>query len=62
MAKMNRRLSGLETLFMPTGTEFSYISSKIIKEIAVFGGDVSPFVPQEVANALQKKFPKKDRA
>jgi pantetheine-phosphate adenylyltransferase len=57
MALMNRKLdSGVETIFLMPKEEYTYLSSRIVKEIARLGGDVSAFVPQPVAHALAKKF------
>lgn len=58
-ALMNRNLSGIETLFMPTDTEWSFLSSSIVKEVASLGGDVSELVPGPVARRLKKKFPRR---
>ena len=56
MALMNRKLeSAVETIFLMPKEEYSYLSSRIIKEIARLGGDVSQFVPAVVAQALGKK-------
>jgi len=57
MALMNRKLQGaVETIFLMPKEEYCYLSSRIIKEIARLGGDVSKFVPSLVADALAKKF------
>ena len=56
MAQMNRSLSGVETLFIPTSSKFSFIASRLLREVARYGGDVSPFVPQPVLLAFQEKF------
>jgi pantetheine-phosphate adenylyltransferase len=56
MAQMNYQLSGIETVFIPTGAEFSFISSRLVKEVARYGGDVSAFVPEPVAKRLAEKF------
>jgi pantetheine-phosphate adenylyltransferase len=57
MALMNRKLdSEVETIFLMPKEEYTYLSSRIIKEIARLGGDVSSFVPAVVAKALGKKF------
>src|SRR5579864_8234400 len=57
MALMNRKLeSSVETIFLMPKEEFTYLSSRLVKEIARLGGDVSTFVPPAVANALGKKF------
>ncbi|HUQ64065.1 MAG TPA: pantetheine-phosphate adenylyltransferase [Acidimicrobiales bacterium] len=56
MAQMNYRLSGVETLFMPTAPEHSFLSSSLVREVARFGGDVSSMVPPEVAALLKERF------
>jgi len=59
MALMNRKLQGsLETIFLMPKEEYTYLSSRLVKEIARLGGDVSQFVPPGVAKALKKKFSK----
>jgi pantetheine-phosphate adenylyltransferase len=57
MALMNRKLeANVETIFLMPKEEYTYLSSRIIKEIARLGGDVSSFVPPAVAKALGRKF------
>lgn len=57
MALMNRRLSpDVETIFLMPKEDYSYISSRLVKEVARLGGDVSGVVPAPVVVALQKKF------
>ena len=56
MAQMNFRLAGVETLFVTTNPQYSYLSSSLVKEIARFGGDVSGLVPQEVLDRLVQKL------
>ena len=57
MALMNRKLeAGVETIFLMPKEEYTYLSSRIIKEIARLGGDVSSFVPPVVSKALVRKF------
>ena len=57
MAHMNRRLSrAVETVFMMTGSEYSYLSSSIVKEIARLGGSVEGLVPAHVGTRLQQKY------
>lgn len=59
MALMNRRLdSAIETVFMMTNAEYSYLSSSIVKEIAGFGGSVEGLVPKVVDQYLKRKFTK----
>lgn len=58
MNQMNRRLNEkIETICMMPGEEYTFVSSKLIKEVASLGGDVSGQVPPCVAGALKKKFP-----
>jgi pantetheine-phosphate adenylyltransferase len=56
MAQMNYRLSGVETLFMPTSPEHSFLSSSLVREVARHGGEVSSMVPPEVARRLKERF------
>lgn len=56
MAQMNRQLSGIETLFIPTSATSSFVASRLLREVARYGGDVSAFVPKVVAKRLQEKF------
>jgi pantetheine-phosphate adenylyltransferase len=57
LALMNRKLSErVETIFMMPKDTYTFLSSRIVKEIARLGGDVSAFVPAEVQAALRKKF------
>ena len=57
MALINRKLDAVvETIFLMPKEEYTYLSSRIVKEIARLGGDVSSFVPACVAKALSRKF------
>ncbi len=57
MSQTNHKLdSSIETMFLTTSIEYSYLSSTTVKEIAVFGGDVSQFVPKIVAVELEQKM------
>ncbi|HEY5272056.1 MAG TPA: pantetheine-phosphate adenylyltransferase [Acidimicrobiales bacterium] len=56
MAQMNRQLSGIETLFVPTSATYSFVSSRLVREVATYGGDVSHFVPHVVASAIKERF------
>jgi pantetheine-phosphate adenylyltransferase len=56
MAQMNYRLSGVETLFMPTTPEHSFLSSSLVREVAGYGGEVSSMVPPAVAKRLEERF------
>lgn len=52
MAQMNRGLAGVDTLFMPTNPEYSFLASSLVKDIAGWGGDVSALVPKAVLARL----------
>jgi len=56
MAQMNLGLAGVETLFMPTSPTNSFISSSLVKDVAKWGGDVSPHVPEVVARRLADRL------
>lgn len=58
IAQYNDRLSGgeLETIFLVTSPEYSYISSSGVKEVAGFHGDVSPYLPANVAKLVAEKY------
>lgn len=61
LASMNRRLNPtIETMFLMPAENYMYVSSSLVREIASLGGDVSPFVPEDVVKALVKKFDAKD--
>ncbi len=60
MALTNRSLApGVETVFIMSPLELSFVASRLIKEVARFGGEVRNFVPECVAKRLERKFPKK---
>ena len=57
LALMNRKLNeNVETIFMMPKDTYTFLSSRMVKEIARLGGDVSPFVPPHVRAALRKKL------
>jgi pantetheine-phosphate adenylyltransferase len=56
MAQMNRRLSGVDTLFMSTNPEYSFLSSSLVKEVAKYGGDVSHLLPGAVHERLTDRL------
>jgi pantetheine-phosphate adenylyltransferase len=56
MAQMNRRLSGVDTLFMSTSPEYSFIASSLVKEVAKFGGDVAHLLPGPVFRRLTDRL------
>jgi pantetheine-phosphate adenylyltransferase len=56
MAQMNQSLSGIDTFFISTSPQHSFLSSSLVKEVARFGGDVSSMVPPIVAERLKGRF------
>jgi pantetheine-phosphate adenylyltransferase len=56
MAQMNHRLTGLDTFFLPTSPQWSYISSSLIKEVVRYGGDVAGLVPDAVRARLEERL------
>jgi pantetheine-phosphate adenylyltransferase len=56
MAQMNHRLTGVETLFVATSPEHSFLSSSLVKEVATYGGDVSGLVPDAVLRRLATRL------
>jgi pantetheine-phosphate adenylyltransferase len=58
MAQMNQKLSEIDTFFISTSPEYSFLSSSLVCEVAKFGGDVSSMVPASVADRLKEKFAK----
>jgi pantetheine-phosphate adenylyltransferase len=56
MAQMNHRLTGLETLFVATNPEYSFLSSSLVKEVASYGGDVAGLVPDVVLQRLHERL------
>lgn len=62
MALANRKLySDAETVFIPTASENMYLSSSVVKQIAMFGGDISSFVPTEILNDIIERIGKSDK-
>ena len=56
MAQMNHAVSGVDTLFIPSGSSHAYLASKLIREIARYHGDISTMVPPAVAKLLQERY------
>jgi pantetheine-phosphate adenylyltransferase len=61
MAQMNQRLSGIDTFFISTSPQYSFLSSSLVREVARFGGDVTSMVPAPVAARLAERFGKAAR-
>jgi len=57
MSMMNKRLAeDVETIYMMTGEDHSFVSSSLVKEVAEYGGDIDSLVPETVQEALAEKF------
>lgn len=56
MAQMNQSLSGIETFFLSTSPQHSFLSSSLVREVARFGGDVTSMVPPGVAKRLADRY------
>lgn len=56
MAQMNGSLTDVDTVFIPTSPEYSFLASSLVKEVAKHGGDVSSLVPALVLDRLTAKF------
>ena len=63
MALMNRKLAErVETIFMMPKEQYTFISSRLVKEVATLGGDISEFVPREVHAAIRARLGAPGRA
>jgi pantetheine-phosphate adenylyltransferase len=57
LANMNRKLDPhFDSVFVMTGEDYFYVSARLVREVARFGGDVSDLVPRNVLEALQRKY------
>lgn len=56
MAQMNYGLEGIETVFIPTNPLYSFLSSSMVKDVAKWGGDISPYVPEFVQSRLIERL------
>ena len=56
MARMNKAVSGVDTLFIPASADNSYLASNLLRELARFGADVTNMVPIPVAKRLTEKY------
>jgi pantetheine-phosphate adenylyltransferase len=55
MAQMNARLSGVDTIFVPTSPQWSFVSSSLVREVAGLGGDVDAFLAPAVAEQVRQR-------
>ncbi len=61
MSQTNHKMAPeVETVFLTTSLEYSYLSSTTVKEVAAFGGDISQFVPDIIADRIAEKIKKKE--
>lgn len=56
MAQMNKAISGVHTLFIPSASSRSFLASRLIREISRFGGDVSTMVPEPALRVLRERY------
>ncbi|MCD0442710.1 pantetheine-phosphate adenylyltransferase [Glycomyces sp. A-F 0318] len=56
MAQMNYGLGGVETVFIPTNPQYSFLSSSMVKDVAKWGGDISPYAPEIVQSRLVERL------
>lgn len=56
MAQMNKHVAGVDTFFVATTPQYSFVSSSLAKEVATFGGDVSALLPEAVNRRLREKL------
>lgn len=56
MAQMNKHIAGVDTFFVATTPQYSFVSSSLAKEVARFGGDVSKLLPESVNRRLHEKL------
>lgn len=61
MAQMNSSLADIETVFVPTSPEYSFLASSLVKEVAAFGGDVSGLIPDFVRERLATRLEERRR-
>ncbi|MFZ0902439.1 MAG: pantetheine-phosphate adenylyltransferase [Mycobacterium sp.] len=60
MAQMNKHVAGVDTFFVATTPRYSFVSSSLAKEVAMFGGDVSELLPEPVNRRLAEKLRQPD--
>jgi pantetheine-phosphate adenylyltransferase len=56
MAQMNRQLTGVDTIFLPTAPQWAFVSSSLVREVAMLGGDVTPFLPAKIAERTMTRI------
>lgn len=56
MAHMNRRLAGIDTFFLPTSHEYSYLAASLVRDVVRLGGNIEGLVPEHVLVALRERY------
>lgn len=56
MAHMNRRLVGIDTFFLPTSNEYSYLAASLVRDVVRLGGNIEGLVPDHVFVALRERY------
>lgn len=56
MAQMNRHLTGVETIMLPTAAEWAFVSSSLVREVATLGGDIAALVPTLVVERVARRL------
>lgn len=56
MAHMNRRLAGIDTFFLPTSNEYSYLAASLVRDVVRLGGNIEGLVPDHVFVALRERY------
>jgi pantetheine-phosphate adenylyltransferase len=60
MAQMNKHIAGVDTFFVATTPRYSFVSSSLAKEVAMFGGNVTELLPEPVNRRLREKLSHRD--
>jgi pantetheine-phosphate adenylyltransferase len=60
MAQMNRQLTGVDTVFLPTAPQWAFVSSSLVREVATLGGDVTAFLPERIAARTMERVASRD--
>jgi pantetheine-phosphate adenylyltransferase len=60
MAQMNRQLTGMDTVFLPTAPKWAFVSSSLVREVATLGGDVTAFLPAKIAARTMARVASRD--
>ncbi len=62
MARMNQRLTGIETVFVAAAPEWSFVSSSLVREVATLGGDIAPYLPDGVLEPTRERIAERARS